>query len=264
MTKINLNDAKSFIFNGGEVSVDVQMVDFGEEYQLTANLRNSDDIMKLLLVTDALRQYENNGIHLYLPYVPYARQDRVCNPGESFSLKVFANLINSQQYKSVTVLDPHSPVVSELIENCIEEYPYKNIQKMLEDVGGFEFNLVIPDKGAIPRAEMIQDYFKEYRFNIVQFDKVRDLKTGNIVKMEKVQDYSYTNTPYVLIDDICDGGRTFIEIAKLLDYENDDLYLFVTHGIFSKGVLELYNFYKDVYTTNSFYDDGYPSFVKTV
>jgi ribose-phosphate pyrophosphokinase len=60
----------------------------------------------------------------------------------------------------------------------------------------------------------------------------------------------------VIIDDICDGGRTFIEIAKILKEEKKDIKisLIVTHGIFSAGLKELYEYFDMIVTTNSVID----------
>ncbi len=71
---------KEFIFNGGEVQVQVDhyVSTGGEPIVVTARLHNSDDIMKLCMVKDALdRAYPRNDKLLSMPYVPYARQDRV-------------------------------------------------------------------------------------------------------------------------------------------------------------------------------------------
>jgi ribose-phosphate pyrophosphokinase len=66
-----------------------------------------------------------------------------------------------------------------------------------------------------------------------------------------------------IIDDICDGGRTFIEIAKAVNevrklsssvkpehYGKN--YLIVTHGIFSAGFGQLAEYFEGIYTTNSY------------
>jgi ribose-phosphate pyrophosphokinase len=61
---------------------------------------------------------------------------------------------------------------------------------------------------------------------------------------------------YVIVDDICDGGRTFIELAKVIIAQNQEakIYLVVTHGIFSAGFSELTNYFDGIYTTNSCQD----------
>ena len=72
------------------------------------------------------------------------------------------------------------------------------------------------------------------------------------------------NKDVVIVDDICDGGATFINIAKEVknQYKNVDkhcqgkIYLIVTHGIFSKGFKELSKYFDGVYCTNSYQDIG--------
>ena len=59
--------------------------------KVDACLTSSDEIIQLFMLTDALkRQYVNSRFELTLGYIPYGRQDRVCNEGESLSIKVFA------------------------------------------------------------------------------------------------------------------------------------------------------------------------------
>ena len=61
---------------------------------------------------------------------------------------------------------------------------------------------------------------------------------------------------YVIIDDICDGGRTFVELAKVIKENQSDakIYLIVTHGIFSAGFNDLNKFFEKIFTTNSISD----------
>ena len=109
---------KRFNFSGGEVQVTVKKMTSDVVY-ITANLRSSDDVMALLMATDALRRQGATRIHLTMPYVPYARQDRVMNPGEALGIKVFCDLINAQNYSSVNILDPHSDVTPALLNNVL-------------------------------------------------------------------------------------------------------------------------------------------------
>jgi ribose-phosphate pyrophosphokinase len=68
---------------------------------------------------------------------------------------------------------------------------------------------------------------------------------------------------FVICDDICDGGRTFIEIAKAIqdvrpkEIFNDKIYLCVTHGIFSAGFEELEKYFTAIFTTNSVKEDSF-------
>ena len=104
------------IFSGGEVHVALQAGPINSDLtpRIYANVRSSNDVMELLLVTEALKAYvPGKQIELTLPYFPYARQDRRMNPGEALSVKVMADLINLQQYSQVTVWEPHSDVMRE-------------------------------------------------------------------------------------------------------------------------------------------------------
>ena len=75
------------------------------------------DHPELLLVSNALREKYGPDfpVDLVCPYLPYARQDRVCYPGEAFSLKLACGLINAQGYRSVTLFDVHSKVAMGLL-----------------------------------------------------------------------------------------------------------------------------------------------------
>jgi len=98
----------SFVqFSGGERHV--QLGDFEDcgDYILRADLRNSNDVFDLLLTADALNQkFEGCDLYIEVPYLPYARQDRVCAPGQAFSLKVLAGLLGQiQNVKNLVIWD---------------------------------------------------------------------------------------------------------------------------------------------------------------
>jgi len=84
--------------------------------------------------------------------------------------------------------------------------------------------------------------------------KVRDIKTGKILRTEIPTLDQHADLKYVIIDDICDGGRTFIELAKAIKGSRPSakVYLVVTHGIFSAGFKELSQYFEGIYTTNSY------------
>src|ERR1035437_7691288 len=110
------------IFKGGEVRVTIPstgLEDGKVECRIKALLFNSNDVMALVMIVDALRELSIEKIRLTMPYVPYGRQDRVCNHGEAFSIKAFAQIINSLQFTSVVVYDQHSDVTMACIDRCI-------------------------------------------------------------------------------------------------------------------------------------------------
>ena len=240
---------KTFKFSGGEIQVRLELED-NEKIPLladiTAHLHSSDDIMELLLVTNALKKLNNEiSISLCCYYLPYARQDRVCYPGEAFSLEVMAQLLNLQNYNWIKVLDVHSPVSETLIER-LYNIPFppeiENIPISLTDT------VIAPDKGALERANNFA--FKREISNVLHANKVRDPNTGQILKTE-VPGIEKTKGNFIIVDDICDGGRTFIELAKVLrPYTDEKIILYVTHGIFSQGFDVFRGIIDEIYVAN--------------
>ncbi|MEQ2351952.1 phosphoribosyltransferase family protein [Pseudoalteromonas piscicida] len=90
---------------------------------------------------------------------------------------------------------------------------------------------------------------------VIQAQKVRNLKTGEIVQTQVLGEVK--GKDLLIVDDICDGGRTFTELAKVLKAQGaNSIALYVTHGIFSQGLGVFSGLIDTVYTTNSCRDKG--------
>lgn len=247
-----------FTFPGGEFQVKVPRlsVEGNLDVIIEANLTNASEIMKLLLLTDAVRrEYNPRLLTLTLKYLPYARQDRVANDGESLSIKVFCDLINSQNYDRVYVYDCHSDVGLALLNRVrhvtqamlfMESSVVKDSSKTV---------LVAPDAGA--RKKIMSCAKATSVVPVIFGDKVRDTITGNITgtvvnwpsNIEDIKNYRF-----IVVDDICDGGRTFVELGKKLREKlpEAEIDLYVTHGIFSHptGVEVFKDVYNQVFCAN--------------
>lgn len=243
-------------FPGGEVKVDInvgseQPVKACEALRVDASLQTSDDIIALLLTVDALRRhFPRAEMDLWMPYMPYARQDRPCVNGEALSIAVMGSLINSCGFNTVLTLDAHSDVAPAVIRNC-ENMPQSNIFKKIDD-NFADYYIVAPDAGAYKKAHNLATYLGAK--GVICANKVRNVATG---KIEGVQVLEHVKGLNLLVaDDICDGGKTFIELANVLRaQEPAALKLVVTHGLFTKGleVLTDEGMYDKVYTTNSYH-----------
>ena len=193
-------------------------------------------IIKLCQAVDALRRIKQNLIlNLYIPYFPGARQDRVCNLGESLSVKVYADIINSLKFNSVHVFDPHSEVTPALINNVTVHNNYGFINEVLKDIiiekylPSIPNNLVLvsPDAGSNKKIFGLSKHFDG--LPIIRADKTRDVKTGEITGTEVFTE-SLEGKICLMVDDICAGGRTFIELAKKLKEKGaSKIYLAVSH-----------------------------------
>ena len=245
------------VFSGGEVNVTLPSHFPPVVYNLVvqARLRNAEDIISLMMIKDALDRHirAKYSATLSLHYVPYARQDRVCNEGEALSIKVFADLVNSMGFDTVYTLDNHSEVSTALINN-VANIPVENIleRNLPWDLVSEDLVLCSPDAGANKKSYNVAKALGISE--VIRADKRRDVSTGKITGTEVFcGDLEGKNV--LVVDDICDGGYTFIKLAEKLKEKNaGDLYLYVTHGIFSKGVDCLIEAgYSRVFTTNSFY-----------
>lgn len=243
---------KKFNFSAGETQVKVLSTLMAKE-TICWKYESDAEFMELALLVDAVRSI-NSGIDLDLcmPYIPYARQDRACVSGEAFSLQVFASLINSLNFREILVMDPHSEVFMKLVPNMVDYlWMYLvELAKMLPD----NVLIVAPDKGA---AKKIASYvrmlnsgeFKYHMRDTIACDKVRNPENGFITAYS-VPETDFSKYDVVLVmDDICDGGMTFNILAD--SFEHPNKWLYVTHGIFSKGLEELKKRYKKIITTES-------------
>lgn len=216
------------------------------------------DLFDLALLMDASRRKFGSVVgnyYLYMDYLPYARQDRVCNEGESLSLKVVGDFINSLKFDSVVCKDIHSEVGVFALDN-LRHHTLPLVADRLRFVCKPENTvLVSPDAGA---NKKVLGFAKSAGYTqVVRADKTRDLATsaitGTIVYSESVGDKDF-----LIVDDICDGGRTFIELAKeLRKLTTGKVFLYVTHGIFSAGTKVFDGLIDHVYTCNPVGATGY-------
>lgn len=179
---------------------------------------------------------------LILPYLPGARQDRSNPTGDVlFTARSVANMINDRRFTEVVSVDPHSEVMPKLINHFVE-YPIELVAKKFWK----GYNAVIsPDQGARDRAQRVAWVLNK---PWVEGSKVRDVSTGALSGFDvKVEEGKH----YLVVDDICDGGGTFVGLGEKIREQGAYADLYVTHGIFSKGTNALKKIYKNIYTTNS-------------
>lgn len=241
-------------FPGGECffrSRELVPYEYNENIHIYTRLNSSNDIIELLMATDALRRMGAKKLFCTIPYIPYGRQDRSCNPGEAFSLKVFANLINQLQFERVYTFDAHSHV-SEGHINGLADYTNRGFIQIAAPILGRNLNFICPDEGASKKIKQTLSGFINPR--IYFCSKERDSKTTEIIKV--VVPKIDNDNPCLIIDDICDGGNSFIKLAEEFKKINtNQLNLAVTHGIFSKGIDVLKPYFNKVFTTNSINDN---------
>jgi len=252
-------DLKVLQFSGGErhIQLSESLQSTGDEFSIRAKLRDSNDIMDLLLVKNALDHAIGSPakVVLEIPYLPYARQDRVCAPGQAFSLEVMTALLKTINPVRLVIWDCHSQVGLDLTgaENISPSEIIRSSKALMDLLKADNSVLICPDKGAVGRCTAIKNSLG--LAEMVRCEKRRDPATGKILMTEVLSDDLAGKTA-VITDDICDGGYTFIKIAEQLREKNaNKVVLFVTHGIFSKGLNVFDGLIDEIYTANSYIDE---------
>lgn len=277
--KLSTGSYRVWKFPSGEIGV--QLTDNHHVYhndttnpynEITGSILSSDHIIELLQLVEAIRSNEPFTIDLRLnmPYCAYSRQDRICNTGESFSLKVFADLINSCNFSRVTTYDNHSDVATALINNCAN-IPLSTILLGRDERYCWELNinqydfLVSPNAGANKKVFECSKYFN---IPMIRADKIRNTSDGSIVETQVfATDKQLDNATVLIVDDICQGGRTFEELAKALKaiQPTVNIHLYVTHGFFNKGLtLLLESGISKIITTDSVIYNNFEEDVRLV
>lgn len=237
-------------FPDGQVQLEITecLCNFKDDLKVITRLCNGNDLFLLLQLDDILKR---NGIRydLFISYLISGRCDRLFNYGQAITVDVVTNLLSSLYCRKIEILEPHSDrstlgnnvtgLTNYILENTNIEFPC---------------NIALPDRGSLDRTfDLIRDWNER---GIIVCSKVRDPKTNKLsgFKVENTMDY-VEGHPIYLIDDLCDGGGTFLGLAeKLRELNPKSLNLMITHSIQSEGLVKVSNVYDRVYTTNSFYD----------
>lgn len=215
---------------------------------------NDSELATLMFINSHLRQQLRVGlVVLYMGYIPNARFDRVKHTSEIFTLKYFAQFINSMKFDHVIVLDPHSYVSEALFDNLIILSPENSIRTAIsytEKIYNSDNLLVFyPDEGSVKRLSGLVN--RPYCFGI----KTRDWDTGEIKGLKLEGEISrIKGADVIILDDIVSRGGSAYHSAKALkDAGADRIFFYVSHcesTIFEGKLIES-DLITHIYTTNS-------------
>lgn len=216
--------------------LDPQLFKSSNYVQISWRFENEGEFMAVAQLAHLLH-YNGLDVRLSLSYLPYGRQDKDVSNNATFALNTFAHLVNSLDFDEVVITDPHSEIALELINNSKAIYPSLALQAAIAET---KSDLICyPDKGALTKYTEVKAYDRLIGHNYIHGEKNRDQLTGNITGYKVVGECAGKRV--LIVDDICDGGATFKILAKdLLAAGAESVSLFVTHGIFSRGVMSLF------------------------
>lgn len=174
---------------------------------------------------------------LVILYCPYERMDRAINE-QLFSMKYVANIINNCKFNTVVILDPHSRVCMDLIDNSIEDSMESYIEKVIAD---FHPDYILyPDKGAFNKYPNV---LKNINIPYFHADKTRDwADKGRLSSLTLVDAPDLKDKKVLIIDDICClGGTAYNAAIELKKAGASKVAFYISHcedGIFVGNILK--------------------------
>ena len=290
MIAINLKRIEPQHFpDGSQMLLDVKVyvnnftmpVEFYWEYE------NDEECMRLFYLVNHIREHDPNAkLTLNMPYIPNARMDRVKSVNEVFTLKWFCKFINSLNFSSVTVLDPHSDVSTALLDRVDVRTSWLNnilnyaIQEASEDCDDKDFLVYFPDAGAMKRYKDMKAF---RRVDMIYGQKQRNWETGDILGLDVMdknggvinpvvnpiwQENPFKGKTILMVDDIISyGGTLYHSAMKLKELGAENIYAYATHtensvlddekGTFKKCLDD--GTVKILFTTSSIFHGKHPS-----
>ena len=253
MIKVNDTEIKVGHFPDG-----TQSIEFSDDqpYYSTNEVEwfydSDEEVFTLMCVVDMIRRISKNSrIKLWIPYLLNARMDRIKKPEQNFSLKVFADFINSLNFDKVVVYNVHSNVSEALIDNIININPIFDVDDVISE---YKPDVIyFPDEGACKRYADL-DSVKESGLPVIFGIKKRDFATGKILGLDVVSDIDLKEKKVLIVDDICSAGGTFkFSAMKLKELGASDVTLYVSHceDNIQNGDLLKTDLISQIYTTDS-------------
>lgn len=186
-----------------------------------------------LLQLCSLLVSRGQAIELVLPYLPYGRQDRDAANDVCFGLRPF--LVAVAPYISILALfDPHSLRLVDH-DDFVDDYDLTwNTPPLTGRLETYD-TVCFPDQGALDKYAASEDDggIELAGLNVIHGHKVREQTSGKITHYEIV---GMASGKVLVVDDICDGGATFMLLATALEKQDpESVDLYISHGVFSKG-----------------------------
>jgi ribose-phosphate pyrophosphokinase len=248
-------------FPGGELHMKAAPKTFTGKEIAWVSGTDLEDYIKLAMWSDTV-EYQGGESHAIIPYLPAARGDKDVPAGAA----IYSELIAiSRNLSSISYVDAHSPTMPDYLKTRLPGIPHRHYEShLIIPETGIDIQTVIaPDKGAATRAAQ---WAEKLNAPLVQAGKTRDPKTGKLsgFECEEFDLPDYSNV--LIVDDICDGGGTFVGLVDHLKamgskYNLIRFYLFTTHGIYSNGTDKLRSRFSELWTTNTLESSSNASYV---
>lgn len=236
---VGLVDARVERFNDGEIFVEVFENVRGEDMfiiQPTSNPAN-DNLMELLIITDALRRSSAGRITAVIPYFGYARQDRRTKARTPISAKLVANMMVEAGIERILTMDLHATQIQGFFDIPVDNLYASpvfaldirhNFKGKMDDI-----MVVSPDVGGVSRA---RELAKRIDAPLSIVDKRRE-KPGEVAEMTVIGDV--VGKKCIIVDDLVDTAGTLCKAAEhLMEAGAEEVHAYISHGVLSGPAVE--------------------------
>lgn len=243
---INNKGYKVISFPDGELHLVLDSINRKEQVVVKCRITNSNDLFLLMQLADIFKRQCIEVCILEIYYLMGMRCDRLFDIDRPFTLSIVADVVNSFRAETVYVYEPHSSRCLRMIHKCFDTHLIWYIKSMLF-AENKELLLVAPDKGSVNR-------YADRHFAVI-CDKMRNEATGELQGFKATPKEDVSQRDLLVIDDLCDGGGTFVGLApKLRELHPKSLSLAVTHAIQKQGIEKVAAVYDKVYITDTYKD----------
>ena len=232
-------------FPDGEVQITLGEFSHKDGVVILCRITNAEELFLLMQVCDILRRH-GIGFVISIYYLMSMRMDRVMDFDRPFSLSIVCNVLDSLGAMRIGLYCPHSAEYVRFFQHT----KVVEISSIIK-TNWLQYQLVFPDKGARDRYSSSTPIGK-YIFGT----KFRDLATGKITSIDIENPDDIDGRPLLIRDDLCDGGGTFLGLAKAIREIKSDakISIFVDHMVNPRGIENLAKTFDHVQFTNSYKD----------
>lgn len=215
-------------YPNGEMHVHISDNVINEECLIIGSISPPDEnLIALLMTSEALKKQGARSVQVFLPYLSYSRQDKPLS-GEGGGVELIGSLFRASGIDKVITVDAHSRLDEELIELPFLSIPSASLfVPLVQSLGWDDFTVVAPDKGATYRAQAMANLLGLTK-PIAHLSKKHE--ASDIVHLDLIGD---VGERVVIVDDIIDSGRTIVSACDMLRKRGvKDIAIVISHGLF--------------------------------
>jgi len=220
-------------FSDGETRVDIEESMRGKDVFIIQPVCYpvNDNLMELLIMTDALMRASARTIAAVIPYYGYARQDKKVKPREPITAKLIANLLETAGIDRVLAMDLHAASIQGFFNipvDHLSSIPTVVNYFKRRGIGGDNTVIVSPDVGGVVRARSIANRMGSY-LAIISKRRTKPNEADIQEIIGSVEGYKC-----VMVDDIIDTASTLVKGAEALkEHGAREIIAYSTHPVLS-------------------------------